>query len=57
MDVKEAIEKIIPDAFETNKVISIQFENVNVKFGTSSLSNRWEFLFWKVAEIYHTIKV
>ena len=40
MDVKQAIEEVIPHAFETNKVISVQFENVNVKLGTASRDNR-----------------
>ncbi|XP_076799416.1 uncharacterized protein LOC143473184 isoform X2 [Clavelina lepadiformis] len=41
VDVKQAIEEVIPHAFETNKVISVQFENVNVKLGTASRDNRW----------------
>ena len=41
MNMKEAIEKVIPDAFENDKVISLQFENVNIKFGTSNVNNRW----------------
>uniref|UniRef100_H2Z5U8 Uncharacterized protein n=1 Tax=Ciona savignyi TaxID=51511 RepID=H2Z5U8_CIOSA len=41
VDVKRAIERVIPDSFEANKVTSIQFENVNIKLGTGGLNNRW----------------
>ena len=40
MDVKEAIERVIPEAFENNKVVSMQFENVNIKYGVCSANNR-----------------
>ncbi|XP_078494606.1 uncharacterized protein LOC100185697 [Ciona intestinalis] len=41
VDVKRAIEKVIPDSFESNKVTFVQFENINVKLGTRGLNNRW----------------
>nr|XP_039260246.1 uncharacterized protein LOC120336594 isoform X2 [Styela clava] len=41
VDVKRAIEKAIPGAFESGKVVSVQFENVNVKLATGGLDNRW----------------
>jgi hypothetical protein len=41
IDVKRAIEKVIPDAFTENKVILIQFENRNIKLNTEGLDNRW----------------
>lgn len=41
MDVKRAIENVIPDAFESGKVVSIQFENINVKLATTAMDNRW----------------
>ena len=40
VDVQEAIERVIPNAFETNKVVSILFENLNVKLGTRNMKNR-----------------
>lgn len=41
LDVKRAIEDVIPDAFETNKVVSLRFENINVKYSTTDLPNRF----------------
>ena len=40
VDVQEAIEKVIPDALSANKVLSIQFENVNVKRNQGTRENR-----------------
>ena len=40
VDVQEAIEKVISDAFVERKVVSVQFENVNVKDGKIVRDNR-----------------
>jgi len=40
IDVQEALEKVIPDAFETKKINSIQFENINVKHASPHNKNK-----------------
>lgn len=39
-DVKRAIENVVPDAFDQGKIVSVQFENVNVKLATGGKANR-----------------
>lgn len=41
IDVKRAIEKVIPEAFTEKKVVLIQFENRNIKLNTDGIDNRW----------------
>ncbi|XP_042329293.1 putative uncharacterized protein C19orf81 homolog isoform X1 [Sceloporus undulatus] len=40
-EVLAAVEAVIPDAFETGLLRSIQFENINVICGTAGRKNRW----------------
>lgn len=40
-DVKKAIERIMPDAFTSKRVVSMQFENRRVKHQIRDLLNRW----------------
>ncbi|KAJ7313773.1 hypothetical protein JRQ81_005455 [Phrynocephalus forsythii] len=40
-EVLAAVEAVIPDAFETGRLRSIQFENINVICGTAGRKNRW----------------
>ncbi|KAM3921523.1 LOW QUALITY PROTEIN: uncharacterized protein C19orf81 homolog [Leptodactylus fuscus] len=40
-DILKAIEQIVPKAFEKKQVSKIQFENMNVIYGTAGSKNRW----------------
>ncbi|KAM4015782.1 uncharacterized protein C19orf81 homolog isoform 2-T4 [Anomaloglossus baeobatrachus] len=40
-DILKAIEHIVPKAFEKKQVSKIQFENMNVIYGTAARENRW----------------
>ncbi|KAM4652187.1 uncharacterized protein C19orf81 homolog [Discoglossus pictus] len=40
-DILQAIEQIVPKAFEKQRVSRIQFENMNVICGTAGRKNRW----------------
>ncbi|XP_078234141.1 putative uncharacterized protein C19orf81 homolog [Pogona vitticeps] len=40
-EVLAAVEAVIPNAFETGRLHSIQFENINVICGTAGRKNRW----------------